>query len=155
MNQPNEPQFAFIQSLWHRDIVDCGRDGFLAEMARNGVSRTAIDIYEVPGSFEIPLQAKRLAQSGRYRAIVACGFVVDGGIYRHEFVAQTVIAALMTVQLETQVPVISAVLTPQHFHEHSEHRRFFTEHFVVKGTEAAVACLRTAENLDAISSVAA
>ena len=119
MNQRDEPKFAFIHSLWHRDIVDQGRDGFLMEMARNGVSREAIDLYEVPGAFEIPLQTKRLARLGRYQAIVACGFVVDGGIYRHEFVAQAVITALMTIQLETYVPVISAVLTPQQFHEHS------------------------------------
>ena len=155
MHQPNEQRFAFIQSLWHRDIVDRGRDGFLAEMARGGVTRSAIDLYEVPGAFEIPLHAKRLASTGQYGAIVACGFVVDGGIYRHEFVAHAVIDALMTVQLETGVPVISAVLTPQHFHEHAEHQRFFAEHFVVKGGEAAAACLRTVESLRVIAPIAA
>jgi 6,7-dimethyl-8-ribityllumazine synthase len=46
----------------------------------------------------------------------------------------------MNVQLETEVPVISVVLTPQRFHEHDEHRTFFSEHFVVKGEEAARAC---------------
>ena len=49
----------------------------------------------------------------------------------------------MRVQLETEVPVISAVLTPQSFHEHGEHRKFFAEHFVVKGEEAARACAAT------------
>ena len=53
----------------------------------------------------------------------------------------------MMVQLETGVPVFSAVLTPQQFHEHAEHRRFFAEHFVVKGTEVASACLRTVASL--------
>jgi len=101
----------------------------------------------VPGAFEIPLQAKLLAKSGRYAAVVAAGFVVDGGIYRHEFVADAVIAGLMRVQLDTEVPVISAVLTPQRFHEHEEHRHFFLEHFVVKGAEAARACARTIENV--------
>ncbi|MGC1342506.1 MAG: 6,7-dimethyl-8-ribityllumazine synthase, partial [Candidatus Binataceae bacterium] len=85
------------------------------------------------------MQAKLLAQSGRYAAIVAAGLVVNGGIYRHEFVASTVISALMRVQLETAVPVISAVLTPRSFHAHEEHRKFFLEHFVVKGAEAASA----------------
>ena len=107
------------------------------------LSRGAVDYFEVPGSFEIPLQAKLLARSGRYAAIVAAGFVVDGGIYRHEFVAEAVISGLMRVQLDTGVPVISMVLTPQRFHEHDEHRRFFREHFVIKGTEAATACLET------------
>ncbi|HXE22904.1 MAG TPA: 6,7-dimethyl-8-ribityllumazine synthase [Rhodoferax sp.] len=148
--QPNPvpgARFAFIQAHWHHDIVNQGRDAFLAEMERHGVAQDAIDLFEVPGAFEIPLHAKKLATCGRYAAIVACGFVVDGGIYRHEFVADAVIKALMSVQLETGVPVLSAVLTPLRFHEHEEHQRFFTEHFVVKGTEAAQACLQTVHSL--------
>jgi 6,7-dimethyl-8-ribityllumazine synthase len=140
-------RFAFVQAHWHHDIVNQGRDAFLAEMERHGVPREAIDLFDVPGAFEIPLHAKKLAQCGRYAAIVACGFVVDGGIYRHEFVADAVIKALMSVQLETGVPVLSAVLTPLRFHEHEEHRRFFTAHFIVKGTEAAQACLQTVQSL--------
>ena len=85
------------------------------------------------GAFEIPLHAKRLAESGRYRAVVASGLVVDGGIYRHEFVAEAVIDGLMRVQLDTGVPVFSAVLTPHHFHEHLDHERFFHEHFQAQG----------------------
>ncbi len=148
--QPNPvpgARFAFIQAHWHHDIVNQGRDAFLAEMARHGVTQDAIDLFEVPGAFEIPLHAKKLAACGRYAAIVACGFVVDGGIYRHEFVADAVIKALMSVQLETGVPVLSVVLTPLRFHEHEEHQRFFTDHFVVKGTEAARACLQTVHSL--------
>jgi 6,7-dimethyl-8-ribityllumazine synthase len=165
MNQSDRPpvthspanhaaRYAFVQSCWHADVVNQGRDGFLAEMARGGVARDAIDLFEVPGAFEIPLHAKKLARTGRYLAIVACGFVVDGGIYRHEFVADAVISALMQVQLETEVPVFSAVLTPQQFHEHAEHLRFFTEHFVVKGTEVASACLRTLESLQRVRHMA-
>src|SRR4029077_6566596 len=88
-------RIAFVQSCWHKDIVDRCRDGFVPEMARLGISSDRIDFFEVPGAFEIPFQAKLLATSGRYAAIVAAGFVVDGGIYRHEFVADAVIAALM------------------------------------------------------------
>jgi 6,7-dimethyl-8-ribityllumazine synthase len=140
-------RIAFVQSCWHKDIVDRCREGFVPELARLGLSGDRIDFFEVPGAFEIPLQAKLLAKTGRYAAIVAAGFVVDGGIYRHEFVADAVIAALMRVQLDTEVPVISAVLTPQRFHEHQEHKNFFLDHFVVKGAEAARACARTIENM--------
>jgi 6,7-dimethyl-8-ribityllumazine synthase len=49
------------------------------------------------------------------------------------------VAALMRIQLEVEVPIISAVLTPQRFHDHEEHRKFFREHLVVKGIEAAAA----------------
>jgi 6,7-dimethyl-8-ribityllumazine synthase len=138
-----QPRIAFIQSCWHKDIVDQCRIAFTDKIG----SAAKIDFFEVPGAFEIPLQAKLLARTGRYGAIVTAGLVVDGGIYRHDFVAQTVVGALMQVQLETEVPVISAVLTPQHFHEHDEHRKFFHEHFLVKGAEAAAACRATLENL--------
>lgn len=137
------PRIAFIQSGWHREIVSNGRDSFVAEMKRQGFGKSSIDLLEVPGAFELPLLAKRLALSGQYRAVVACGFVVNGGIYRHEFVADAVVSGLMQVQLETGVPVFSVVLTPLNFHESDEHQRFFAEHFVVKGQEAAQACTQT------------
>jgi 6,7-dimethyl-8-ribityllumazine synthase len=141
---PEEPwRIAFIQSCRHREIVDQCRAGFRKEIAKTPDLEKRIDFYDVPGAFEIPLHAKLLAKTGRYQAIVAAGFVVDGGIYRHEFVAQSVISALMRVQLETEIPIISAVLTPKNFHAHEEHQRFFHEHLVVKGIEAAVACRET------------
>lgn len=106
-----------------------------------------MELHEVPGAFEIPLHAKRLAQTGRFDAIIACGLVVNGGIYRHEFVAAAVIDALMRLQMDSDTPVFSAVLTPRDFHEHSEHQQFFREHFVKKGQEVAQACLATVSSL--------
>jgi len=128
---------AFVQANWHKEIVDQGREAFLEAFEAAGGSTDRVNVFDVPGSYEIPLQAKLLAKSGDYAAIVAAGFVVDGGIYRHEFVARAVLNGLMKVQLETEVPIISMVLTPQQFHGHSEHVRFFQEHFKIKGTEAA------------------
>lgn len=143
-------RIAFIQACWHRDIVDRCRVSFTSEIRKLGVTADAIDFFEVPGAYEIPLHAKVLAQSGRYEGIVAAGLVVDGGIYRHEFVAQAVISGLMQVQLETGVPVFSAVLTPHHFHAGEEHQQFFYNHFVVKGAEAAHACATTVGKLRAL-----
>jgi 6,7-dimethyl-8-ribityllumazine synthase len=134
-------RIAFIQARWHRDIVDCSRDAFAAEIANIAGERVRIDYFEVPGAFEIPLRAKRLARGARYDAVIAAALVVDGGIYRHEFVAQAVINGLMQVGLETNVPVLSAVLTPHHFHSHGEHHTFFSEHFREKGREVAQACM--------------
>ncbi|WMY11810.1 6,7-dimethyl-8-ribityllumazine synthase [Paraburkholderia phenoliruptrix] len=146
------PRLAFIQACWHRDIVDQCKISFLEAIKEHGYNADDVDLYEVPGAFEIPLHAKRLAQSGKYSGIVAAGLVVDGGIYRHEFVAQAVITGLMQVQLETDTPVFSAVLTPHHFHSGEEHTRFFSEHFVVKGKEAAAACGDAVEKLSLLTS---
>ena len=136
-------RIAFIQSSWHKPLVDQTFAGFTAELGRLGFSDGLVDRWELPGAFEIPLHAKRLAKTGRYAAIVAAALVVDGGIYRHEFVAETVVRALMKVQLETNTPAFSVVLTPHHFHEHEEHREFFTRHFEVKGAELAGAIAAT------------
>lgn len=152
---PNEqqPRVAFVQSCWHKDLVDQIKKGFSAEMAELGTPVENIEFFEVTGAFEIPLHARRLAETGSYDAIVAAGLVVDGGIYRHEFVAEAVIGGLMQVQLETGVPVLSAVLTPHHFHEHETHRSFFFGHLETKGTEAARACAHTVAALERLPSV--
>jgi 6,7-dimethyl-8-ribityllumazine synthase len=145
------PRLALIRAQWHAAIVQRACDSFLAEIAQSGSPPPEVDMFDVPGAFEIPLHALTLARSRRYAAIVACALVVDGGIYRHEFVADAVISGLMRVQLDTGVPVISAVLTPKNFHEHDEHSRFFGEHFVVKGREAAHACLKTVASLQRLA----
>ncbi len=143
-------RIAFIQACWHKDIVDQSKIGFIAEMAHQGYTEADIDFFEVGGAFEIPLHAKLLANTGRYAGIVGAALVVDGGIYRHDFVAQSVVGALMQVQLETQVPVFSVVLTPHHFHAGEEHQKFFFEHFLHKGQEAARTCADTVAKVRAI-----
>lgn len=135
------PRIAVISAQWHFEIVGRGCDALCAELRRQHWPSEAIDRYEVPGAFEIPLRAAQLARAGHHAAIVAVALVVDGGIYRHDFVASSVIDGLMRVQLDSGVPVLSMVLTPQAFHEHAEHQQFFAEHFAKKGTEAARACL--------------
>lgn len=142
---------AIICASWHGDIVGQARDAMLAEFERSRWSLSQIDQFEVPGAFEIPLLAKKLAQTGRYEAIIACAFVVNGGIYRHEFVSSAVIDGLMRVQLDTEVPVMSAVLTPRDFHDHADHQQFFAEHFVKKGVEVARACLATMAGLRSLT----
>jgi 6,7-dimethyl-8-ribityllumazine synthase len=144
---------AFIQAGWHKDITDQGKKTFIEDMARAGFPEKNIDLYETPGSLEIPLQAQLLAKSGKYDAIVCTGLIVNGGIYRHEFVTAAVIDGIMRVSLDTEVPVLSVILTPQNFHEHAEHNKFFFEHFKVKGREAAAACLATLANMRALKSV--
>jgi 6,7-dimethyl-8-ribityllumazine synthase len=146
----NPPRIAFVQSSWHQDLLLGCRQSFIAAMKKHGYAQKQIDIFEVPGAFEIPLHAKLLAKSGKYAAIVASGFVVDGGIYRHDFVATAVINGLMQVQLETEVPVFSVVLTPHQFHEHAAHVDYFREHLKLKGVEAATACAQTLNALTAL-----
>ncbi|WP_328391966.1 6,7-dimethyl-8-ribityllumazine synthase [Nocardia sp. NBC_00416] len=138
---PTPNRIALVAARWHADIVDRAVTACRTELVGHGYPD--IDVIHVPGAFEIPLRVKRLAATGRYAAIAGCALVVDGGIYRHDFVAATVVDALMRVQLDTDVPVFSAVLTPHHFHEHGEHLAYFTRHFEVKGAELAAAIAAT------------
>ncbi|MBS0360450.1 MAG: 6,7-dimethyl-8-ribityllumazine synthase [Proteobacteria bacterium] len=147
-------RIAFVHAQWHREIVAQAHVGFVEEMAALGFGPETVELFETPGAFEIPLHAQTLAKTGRYAAIVGAAFVVDGGIYRHEFVAETVVSALMQVQLATETPIFSVVLTPHHFHEHGVHQQFFHDHFRVKGAEAAQACVGTLKSLAQLSAAA-
>lgn len=134
-------RIALVSASWHGDIVECARDAAARELQSSGVASDRIDSFTVPGVYEIPLFAKRLTRCRRYNAIVAFGFVVNGGIYHHEYVTSAVIDGLMHVQIESEVPIFSCVLTPWNFHEHADHVEFFKKHMGKKGVEVTHALL--------------
>lgn len=138
-------KIALIQARWHADIVDQARLAFVDDIEKRSQGAMSVEVFDVPGAYEIPLLAKTLAATGEYAAAVGVALVVDGGIYRHDFVASAVVTGMMQVQIETEVPVFSVVLTPHQFHDSAEHRDFFFEHFKIKGREAADACLAVLE----------
>ena len=133
-------RYAFVKANWHSDIVDQALTGFLKLIPADHV-----DVFDVPGAFELPLMAQELAKSGQYSAMACAAFVVDGGIYRHDFVAQSVEDGLMRVGLDTGVPVLSVSLTPHNYQETDHHNAIFRNHFLEKGREAAVAALSILE----------
>lgn len=137
---------AFVQSSWHRDAVGACWESFLREIVARGIADQQVDLFEVPGSFEIPLHVQLLAKTRRYTAIVAAGLVVDDGLTG--FVAQTVIQALMEVQLKTEVPVFSAVATPHSFERGEADTERFRQHFAAKGADVAHACADTLLSLE-------
>ncbi len=136
------PRIAFIKAGWHADIVNNGYQGFSQAFKQLTDESCSIEVFDVPGAFEIPLLAKDLAKTGNFSAVLCCGLIVDGSIYRHEYVAEAVISGLMQVQLEVGIPVLSVVLTPKNFSESEDEHAFFLDHFKIKGQEAAEACLK-------------
>ncbi|MEP5731390.1 MAG: 6,7-dimethyl-8-ribityllumazine synthase [Sulfitobacter sp.] len=134
----HSPRYAFVKAQWHAEIVNRAYDGFIEIIAPEQV-----DVFDVPGAFELPLMAQKLALSGRYAAVVCAAFVVDGGIYRHDFVASAVVDGLMRVGLDTGVPVMSVSLTPHQYQETDYHDAIYQDHFVQKGREAGQATLGT------------
>ncbi|UWQ62622.1 6,7-dimethyl-8-ribityllumazine synthase [Leisingera caerulea] len=129
-------RYAFIKAQWHADIVDRALEGFLQL-----IPAEQVDVFDVPGAFEMPLLAQELAKTGKYAAVACAAFVVDGGIYRHDFVAQAVVDGLMRASMDTGVPVLSVSLTPHQYQETEHHNAIYRAHFVEKGREAANAAL--------------
>ena len=133
---PAPARFAFIKARWHADIVDRALDGFIEV-----ISADTVEVFDVPGAFEMPLLARRLADTGQYDAVICAAFVVDGGIYRHDFVAAAVVDGLMRAGMDSGVPVLSVSLTPHQYQETDHHNAVYRDHFVRKGREAAQAAL--------------
>src|SRR5436190_11107977 len=133
-------RFAFVKANWHADIVGNALKGFIEI-----IPTQQVDVFDVPGAFELPLMARDLANTGKYAAVVAAALVVDGGIYRHDFVAAAVVDGLMRAGLDSGVPVLSVSLTPHHYQETEHHRGIFAAHFIEKGREAARAALNIVE----------
>lgn len=146
-------KIGFVQASWHDNIVNRLRDSFITRIGELLDEPPQVDVWEVPGSLEIPMQISLLHEHGDYDIFIAAGLIVNGGIYRHEFVADHVLRSVMDLQMQKHVPIIYAVLTPINFHgaysesEGSPHEEFLLEHFVVKGIESANACKTTLDNV--------
>ncbi len=142
-------RYAFIKANWHSYIVDRALDGF-----QELIPAEQVDVFDVPGAFEMPLLARDLAQTGRYDAVACAAFVVDGGIYRHDFVAKAVVDGLMRAGLDTGIPVLSVSLTPHQYQETAHHNAIYRAHFIEKGREAAQAALKITETRISLSRAA-
>ena len=104
-------RFAIVVARFNTAITDALLEGALATLAEHGVADDHVRVVQVPGAFEIPITAKRLAASGRYQAIIALGAVVRGGTPHFEYVAGECARGVGRVALDENVPVIFGVLT--------------------------------------------
>lgn len=91
-------------------LVDALISSARATLAKAGVKDSAIEVVRVPGSHEAPWAAQRLAESGRFDAVIALGVLIAGDTNHHEMVGDAVAAALMRVSLDTRLPVINGVI---------------------------------------------
>ena len=104
-------RFGIVVSRFNGFVVESLLGGAIDTLVRHGVARSDITVVRVPGSWEIPLAAKRLAASGRLDAIVAVGAVIRGGTPHFEYVAGECTKGLAQVSLEHGIPVGFGVLT--------------------------------------------
>ena len=104
-------KFGLVVSRFNEFITTKLLEGAQDALVRQGVSEQDIDIAWTPGSFEIPLIAKKMAQTGKYAAIICLGTVIRGGTPHFEYIAAEVSKGIAAVNLETGVPVIFGVIT--------------------------------------------
>ena len=103
-------RFAIVAARFNAGISEALLEGAVATLAEHGVTDDHMSVVQVPGAFEIPITAKRLAASGRYEAIIALGAVVRGGTPHFEYVAGECARGVARVALQEDVPVIFGVL---------------------------------------------
>jgi 6,7-dimethyl-8-ribityllumazine synthase len=108
---PPPGRFAVVAARFNAVVVDDLVGGALDALRRHGVADDAIDVVRVPGSFEVPLMAQRLAGSRRYAAVVCLGAVIKGDTDHYDHVAAAAAHGIAQAALATGVPVIFGVLT--------------------------------------------
>jgi len=116
-----ESRFAIVASRWNPAIVDALIEGARRALVEHGVDETAIELVRVPGAWELPVAAARLAQRRRFAAIIALGCVVRGDTRHYEHVADGCATGLMRVALDYTVPVLNGVLAVE-LHEDAQTR---------------------------------
>ena len=138
-------RFAIIASRWNPRITDALVAGARQAFADHGVAVAAVDVVRVPGAWEIPLAARRLAAQGGHRAIVALGCVVRGDTRHFEQVADGCSEALMRVSLDFGVPVANGVLAVD---AHEDAARRAGGSHGNKGEECALVAIEMADLLE-------
>ena len=145
LRAPEGARFAILASRWNPRITDALVAGARKAFADNGVAEDAIDVVRVPGAWELPLAAARLAQAGRHAALVALGCVVRGDTRHYEQVADGCSEGLMRVALDYRLPVCNGVLAVE---EHADAEKRAGGSHGNKGEEAAQVAIEMAQLLE-------
>lgn len=139
--QAKERRFAIVVSRYNELITERLLEGALNVLRRHGASDDAIDIYRVPGSWEIPIVAARCARSERYDAIICLGAILQGETAHAHHISASVCSALMQLMLETGAPIALGILTEATFEQALERAGGKVGN---KGAEAALSALEMA-----------
>jgi len=142
-----DARFAVVASRFNDLITRALLDGALDALRRHGADPEAVDVAWCPGAFEIPVVAKRLAETGRYDAVVCLGAVIRGATGHYDFVAGGVASGIQQVALQTGVPVIFGVLTVDSIEQALERAGTKAGN---KGAEAALAAVEMVSLLRAV-----
>lgn len=143
-------KFGIVISRFNEFITGRLLEGAQDALARHGVNEQDVDVVKAPGSFEIPLLAKKMVQTGKYDAVICLGAIVRGGTPHFDYLAAEVTKGIAQVALESALPVIHGVITADTLEQAIE--RAGTK-LGNKGFEAAVAAIEMANVVKGLSKV--
>lgn len=104
-------RFAIVVSRWNDFLTAKLTEGALDALERLGAEENLIEIFKVPGSFEIPLTAQKVAQSGRFDAVICIGTVIRGDTPHFDYVAGEATKGISSVAMQTGIPVLYGIVT--------------------------------------------
>ena len=142
-------RIAIVASRWNEFFVGRLIEGALDGIARHGGSLDAVTVYRVPGSFEIPLAAKRVAGSGRWDAVICLGAVIRGETPHFDHVAGEAFKGISHASLETNVPIAIGIVTADNLEQAINRAGAKSGN---KGYEAAVTAIEMANLMRSIES---
>ncbi len=135
---PHNARFAVVVARWNGEITENLLNGALRAFTRQGVAADRVQVVRVPGAFELPLAAKKLAEGGQVDAVVALGCVIRGGTPHFEYVCSECTRGIGEVALTTGMPIAFGVLTTDDLQQAQDRSGDNKEN---KGEEAALTAL--------------
>lgn len=141
-------KFAIVVARWNSFLSERLLEGALDSLVRSGAAADDIDVVRVPGAFEIPLIAKRLAGAQKYNAVIVLGVVIRGATPHFEVVVNEVSKGTAQAGLETGVPILFGVLTTESIEQAIERSGTKAGN---KGSEVAVAAIEMANLIDQLN----
>ena len=144
-------KIAIINTKWNAQAVGNATEACLTRLHELWVEENDISVFTVPGAVEMPLLSKKLLTESWFDAVIAIAVIYRGWIYRHEFVAQSVVQEIVRLSSEIWKPIFSSILTPDtDDYESEKNQKFYLEHLKWKWTEVADACVETLAVFDFI-----
>jgi len=142
-------RFGIVVSRWNSFITERMLSGALDALARHGAVDDAVEVARVPGTWEIPLVAQRMARSSRFDGVVCVGCLIRGATPHFEYLAAEVTKGLAQISLDTGVPFTYGIITVENLEQAIERAGSKAGN---KGAEAAMAAIEMANLLGAMSS---
>lgn len=141
-------RFGIVVSRFNDFISEKLVGGAFDALTRTGTRKEDIDVLKVPGAFEIPLAAQKLARTGKYDAVICLGAVIRGATPHFDYVSAEVSKGIAQVGLETEIPVLFGILTTDTIEQAIERAGTKSGN---KGWDAAMAAVEMANLMDTVS----